>query len=89
MAVPTLDRDPTPGVPLSHYLDHHPACGVRFTCLSCMAHHDVPIADVLARLKARGMGDERTGIKQIGLMSTQPCARCGKVTWDTAPDWKR
>lgn len=82
-----MDRDRTPGVPLSHYIDTHPGVGVRFTCLYCMAHHDVPIAEVVVRLKARGMGDEQTGIRTIGLRATQPCGRCGKVTWETIPAW--
>lgn len=80
-----MTQDREPGVPLAHYVELHAGTGVRFTCLNCMAIHDVPMDRVIARLKAAGLGDEATGIKTLGHNATEPCARCGKVFWDTSP----
>ena len=79
--------DNDPGVPLAHYLQHHPEAGVRFTCDACQASHDVPVARVIERLKARGLGDERTGIRAVAKLAAQPCARCGAMRWETRPGW--
>lgn len=74
-----------PGVPLSDYLPLGEEMGVRFDCANCRASHDVALADVVAKLKDRGIGDERTGIREVGRLSTVPCARCGAVRWQTMP----
>lgn len=78
-----MKRD-EPGVPLAHYIEHHPDVGVLF---SCPCGHSLTIAmpTVLARLKALGAGDERTGIRTLGAMRTAPCPRCGRVAWETRP----
>lgn len=73
-----------PGVPLARYLAD-PEMGVRFECLACIDSFDVPTAEVVEKLKARGLGDERTGIKAVGWLSTTPCRRCGAVRWETRP----
>jgi len=77
-----------PGVPLSHYLTHSPPVGVRFHCDGCQRWHDVDTADVVARLKAAGLGDEQTGIREVARLSRRPCARCGAVKWETRPAFK-
>lgn len=77
--------DNDPGVPLSHYLDDHSGVGVRFTCQGCQASHDVPVAAVIERLKARGLGDEQTGIREVAKVAERPCARCGAMRWETRP----
>jgi len=41
------------GVPLAHYAQHHPGTVVRFSCEVCKRSADVPLPNVLARLKAR------------------------------------
>jgi hypothetical protein len=76
-----------PGVELAHYRDHHPAAGVSFYCCACHAHHDVPVARVIERLKARGIGGERTGVREVGRLADQPCAKCGAVAWETRPSF--
>jgi hypothetical protein len=73
-----------PGVPLAHYLQH-PGAGVRFHCRACQASHDVPVARVVGRLKAHGLGDEQTGVRAVAWLADQPCARCGAVRWETTP----
>ncbi|HJR83463.1 MAG TPA: hypothetical protein VJ775_06005 [Sphingomicrobium sp.] len=75
-----------PGVPLSYYLANH-GVGVRFCCEACQASHDVPMADVVERLKALGLGDERTGIREVARFAEKPCPRCGATRWSTRPAW--
>lgn len=77
--------DNDPSVPLAHYLDHHPGVGVRFSCEACQASHDVPMLVVVARLKARGVGDEATGIRELARLADRPCPRCGAMRWETRP----
>ena len=86
MAAPTGNEDtPDPaGVPLAHYLGD-PDMGVRFECLTCMASFDVATADVVARLKASGLGDEQTGVRSLARIAKRPCARCGATNWETRP----
>ena len=73
------------GPPLRHYLDKHPGTEIGFHCLGCMAYHQVPIEKVAARLKARRIGDEGSGIKMVGSLARRPCRRCGGTHWDTRP----
>lgn len=75
-------------VPLAHYLAHHPGSGVRFTCCACETSHDAPIAAVIERLKARGLGDERTGVREVAGFAERPCPRCGAMRWETRPAFR-
>lgn len=77
--------DDDPGVPLGHYLHQHPGSGVRFYCRACAASYDAPVAAVVERLKARALGGEQTGVREVARLSTQPCRRCGAVRWETSP----
>lgn len=72
-----------PGVPLSKYDPE--SFGVRFDCSSCRDSFDVPLLEVIDRLKARRIGDEHTGIRAVATLSTKPCSRCGAVKWMTMP----
>lgn len=74
-------------VPLAHYLQSHPGTGVRFTCDSCQGSRDVPLISVVERLKARGLGDEQTGIREVARFAEKPCAQCGAMKWETRPAW--
>lgn len=74
-----------PGVPLSHYLHAHEGVGVRFTCEACQYSHDVPVGQVVERLKASGLGGEETGVREVAKFSTRRCAKCGAVRWETRP----
>lgn len=74
-----------PGVPLRHYLRDHEGVGVRFTCLGCQKSFDVPVAKVVARLEARGLGGEETGVCEVARFAERPCARCGATWWNTRP----
>jgi hypothetical protein len=76
--------DTDPGISLSHYLEHA-GCAVRFTCEACQASHDVAVPAVIDRLKARGLGDEQTGIREVAQLAERPCARCGAMKWETRP----
>lgn len=73
------------GVPLESYIDESATYGIRFTCIACMDSFDVPLLEVIARLKSTGKGDEQTGIKAVAWLSTKPCTRCGELKWDTGP----
>jgi len=71
-----------PGVALSHYRQH--GAGVRLFCLDCLAHRDLPLEPAIERLKARRVGDERTGIKAVAGFVSRPCPRCGGVRFETS-----
>jgi hypothetical protein len=75
-----------PGVPLAHYRRH--GAGVRLTCRDCLKHRDLPLEAVIARLEARGVGGERTGIREAAKHVRQPCPRCGGRRFETAPAWQ-
>jgi hypothetical protein len=72
-----------PGVPLAHYRQHR--AGVRLTCHNCQLHRDLPLEAVIERLKARGVGGERTGIVELSGLVRAPCPRCGGRRFVTAP----
>jgi hypothetical protein len=80
-----MPSPPDDGVPLSHYLAHGDLYGLRFECLACQESFDVPLSEVVAKLKSQGLGDENTGVKAVGRLSTRPCGRCGAVRWMTRP----
>jgi hypothetical protein len=46
--------------------------GVRFHCRGCQASHDVPVSRVVERLKARGLGDEQTGVRAVAWLADHP-----------------
>lgn len=81
-----LDRD---GVELAHYREHA-GCGVLFYCqaLGCGHGWRVELEAVIERLKARGVGDERTGIRAVGRLAEKPCPRCGALGFETRPGFQ-
>lgn len=74
-----------PGVPLSHYLEHEPGQAVRFECRDCQLAFEVPVAEVVGRLKALGVGGEATGVREVARHVRRPCARCGGLRFETRP----
>ena len=72
-----------PGVPLAHYRQH--GAGVRLFCLDCLANRDLALEPVIQRLKARGIGDEKTGIKAVAGFVSRPCPKCGGARFETSP----
>lgn len=72
-----------PGVPLAHYRQHQ--AGVRLTCRDCLLHHDWPLERVIERLTARGVGGERTGVREVARHVRQPCERCDGRRFTTTP----
>jgi hypothetical protein len=40
---------------------------------------------VIARLIARRLGEERTGIRAVARTFRRGCKRCGAVAWETRP----
>jgi hypothetical protein len=59
--------DPDPdGAPLASYIDASATFGVRFHCTPCVYSFDVPLLDVIARLKARGLGGRKPGSERSG-----------------------
>jgi len=57
----------------------------------CMICHSVtmpfPLEAVTARLEARGVGGEGTGIVEAVRFVRDPCPRCGGLRFGTAPAW--
>lgn len=82
-AGPFMTKPDQPGVPLGDYRGI--AIGVRITCLGCMRHQDVDLETTIARLEARGVGGERTGVRAVAKFVNQPCLRCGGTRFETTP----
>ena len=82
MGVTAHAADPA-GVPLGHYREHR--AQVRLTCRGCMLHRDLPLEAVIARLEARGVGGEGTGIVALAGLVRAPCGRCGGRRFVTGP----
>ncbi len=78
-----MNQIDAPGVPRAHYRQH--GAGVRLTCLGCYKHRDLPLEPVIARLMARGVGGERTGIREVARYVSEPCERCHGWRFETAP----
>jgi hypothetical protein len=78
-----MPRQTLPGVPLAHYRQHR--VDVRVTCRDCMFHRDVPLDAVIARLEARGVRGEQTGIVELASLVRAPCSRCGGRRFVTGP----
>ena len=57
------------------------------TCVDCIDHRELPLEAVIARLKARGVGDETTGVKAVAGFVKAPCRRCGGVRFETRPSF--
>lgn len=76
-----------PGLPLSHWLTNDQCEGVALHCASCGGMEVVPVQTMIDGLKARGLGDENTGIADVASFMTK-AHRCGKVAWGSRPAWK-
>ena len=74
-----------PGVPLSHYRQHQ--AGVMLCCGGCENVRILELEAVIDGLKARGLGDEATGIRAVSRFMTQPCS-CGARRWTSQPAWR-
>lgn len=73
----------SPGVPLAHYRQH--GANVLLTCIDCIDRRELSLEAVIARLEARGFGDETTGVKAVAGFVTEPCRRCGGGRFETRP----
>lgn len=73
-----------PGVPLGRYRGQ---ADVRLHCNGCTYARKLPLERVIARLVARGVGDERTGIRAVAALMTGPCPQCGAWAWESRPDF--
>jgi len=71
--------------PLAHYREH-PGVGVLLICTKCAKSRRLELEKVIDRLRARGLGDERTGIRAVAAFVEEPC-ECGKRSWETRPDF--
>lgn len=58
-----MQPDFDPGVPLAHYRQHN--ASVRLFYLICQDERTLPLEAVIERLKARGLGEENTGIRAV------------------------
>jgi hypothetical protein len=73
------------GVSLEHLRQHR--AGVRLHCRDCQHHRDFELEVIIEGLKARGDGDERTGIKAVAPLTHKPCPRCGGARFESLPAW--
>lgn len=72
------------GLSLAQHMQH-PAASVHFRCAGCGHGYDVAAARVLERLMVRGLGNERTAVREVARAAERPCTRCGKMRWETRP----
>lgn len=79
--------DHSPGAPLAHFREH--GADVRLYCVGCALTRDLPLEAVIARLRARGVGDESTGIRRVQAFVRSPCPRCGGRLFETTPAYRR
>lgn len=73
-----------PGVPLAQYSGQ---ADVLLMCNGCTYVRSLPLGQVIARLRERGVGDAQTGIRAVARLMTGPCPRCGAWKWETRPDF--
>ena len=76
-------KPPNPGVPLAHYRQHQG--GVRLICSDCEASRAPPLEPIIARLKARGVGGENTGIRAVAQFVREAYPQCGGQRFETWP----
>lgn len=76
------------GVPLGHYIDHHPNVGVLLTCLTCQSWESYEMSVIVERLKAIGITDPSTfPITGVAKLAKRPCKHCGSAKWYSRPQW--
>jgi hypothetical protein len=75
------------GRPLRDWLTNSQVEGVDLHCGACGGVETIPIQAMIDGLKAKGLGDENTGIADVASFMTKP-HRCGKVAWSSRPVWK-
>lgn len=76
-------QDLDPGVPLGHYRQHK--ANVLLICNGCALSRSLPLDAVVARLQARGVGGDETGIRAVARLTNRPCPRCGKTDFQSRP----
>jgi hypothetical protein len=81
MKPPTFD----PGIPLAYYLANHPDGVVDLACAYCFYRRHIPFERMVEELKARGIGDEQTGIIAVGGLMKGICPKCEGTRWQSWP----
>ena len=81
-----MPRQPAPGVPLAKYRAIR--AEVLLTCMDCNLTQVLDREAVIERLKLRGPGDERTGIRAVAGFVHRPCPRCGGARYETKPAFR-
>ncbi|MDB5440397.1 MAG: hypothetical protein JWM33_2824 [Caulobacteraceae bacterium] len=61
---------------------------VRLRCIGCDRQWEGPPAGMIARLKKRGEGDEKTLVTEVQKALRKPCDQCGRRAWDFSVMWK-
>lgn len=77
-----MNGDFDPGVPLHRY--RGVSSRIELWCASCCTTRVFELEGVIARLKARGVGDENTGVREVARYVTEPC-QCGGTRFETRP----
>jgi hypothetical protein len=76
-----------PGVALGDYLRQDPGIGVMLWCNACAWHKRFDIPSVIAKLEAEGVDGRAFGIRALAARVAEPCPRCGKIDYETRPDF--
>ena len=58
---------------------------VLLFCGSCTWSRAYPVETIIARLKARRFGDERTTVEAVARHVQWPCPACRRMRWGTRP----
>jgi len=75
------------GVPLRHYIEHHPDVGVLVSCQVCQRWERFHMTVIVARLRAHGIEPMTFPITKVAKLVKKPCKSCGTVKWDSRPCW--
>ena len=75
------------GVPLRHYIEHHPDVGVLVACQACQRWERFEMAAIVERLKVHGIEPMTFPITQVANLIRKRCKSCGAVKWDSRPCW--
>lgn len=74
-----------PGIPISFYLANHPDGVLHLSCRTCFYSMTYPFERIVEELKARGLGDENTGVLAVGPMMQGLCPGCEGRRWVSRP----
>lgn len=76
-----------PGIPLKGYREI--GANVLLICNGCQLRRCFDREEVIARLEARKVGGENTGIREVARFVNEPCPRCKGQDFESRPDFPK